>query len=140
MSKNTEGKASFCRPQKVPRCVYYNCCRVLAIEQDLSLVNVHIFKICLYSYIFSNIFGLETRFHRSTPLGIEPGSPMTGCKQVDHWTSGAVYECSEIAGSTQGSPRQPTMSDVKLEGGPAASVIAGQKSCVRSSGIITLSV
>ncbi len=36
-------------------------------------------------------------------------------------------------------PQQPTMSVVKLEGGPAASVKSGQKSCVRSSGIITLS-
>jgi hypothetical protein len=35
-------------------------------------------------------------------------------------------------------PQQPTMSVVNPEGGPAASVILGQKSCVRSSGIITL--
>jgi hypothetical protein len=40
----------------------------------------------------------------STPPGIEPGSLMTGGKWVDHWTSGAVYECSEIARSPQGSP------------------------------------
>ncbi len=42
------------------------------------------------------------RFHISTPLGIEPGSLMLGSKRVDHWTSGTVYECSEIAGSPQG--------------------------------------
>ncbi len=36
-------------------------------------------------------------------------------------------------------PQQPTMSVVKPEGGPAASVKSGQKSCVGSSGIITLS-
>ncbi len=35
---------------------------------------------------------------------------MTGSKQVDHWTSRTVYECSEIAGSPQGFPQQPTMS------------------------------
>jgi hypothetical protein len=29
---------------------------------------------------------------------------MTGSKPVDHWTSGTVYECIEIAGSPQGSP------------------------------------
>ncbi len=29
---------------------------------------------------------------------------MTGSKRVDHWTSGTVYECSEFAGSPQGSP------------------------------------
>jgi hypothetical protein len=29
---------------------------------------------------------------------------MTGSKRVDHWTIGTVYECSEIAGSPQGSP------------------------------------
>ncbi len=46
----------------------------------------------------------ESWFHISSPLGIEPGSLMTGSKRVDHWTSGTVYECSEIAGSPQGSP------------------------------------
>ncbi len=46
----------------------------------------------------------ESRFYASTPLGLEPGSLMTGIKRVDHWTSGTVYECSEIAGSPQGSP------------------------------------
>jgi hypothetical protein len=29
---------------------------------------------------------------------------MLGSKWVDYWTSGAVYECSESAGSPQGSP------------------------------------
>jgi hypothetical protein len=37
----------------------------------------------------------------STPVGIEPGSLIMGSKQVDHWTVGTVYECSEIAGSPQ---------------------------------------
>ncbi len=46
----------------------------------------------------------ESRFHISTPPGIEPGSLMTGSKRVDHWTSGTVYECSEIAGSAQDTP------------------------------------
>jgi hypothetical protein len=81
----------------------------------------------------------ESRFHISTPLGIEPGSLMTGSKRVTHWTSETVYECSEIAGSPQGSPQQPTMSIVKPEGGSAARMKLGQKSCLRSSGIITLS-
>jgi hypothetical protein len=36
-------------------------------------------------------------------------------------------------------PQQPAMSVVKPEGGPAASVKPGRKSCVRSSGIVTLS-
>jgi hypothetical protein len=35
------------------------------------------------------------------PLGIEPRSLMTGSRRVDHWTSGTVYECCEIAGSPQ---------------------------------------
>jgi hypothetical protein len=65
---------------------------------------------------------------------------MTGSKWVDHWTSGTVYECSEIAGSPQCTTPAATMSVVKPEGGPAVSVKPGQKSCVRSSGIITLSV
>ncbi len=46
----------------------------------------------------------ESRFHISTPLGIEPGSLMTGSKRVDHWTSGTVRGCSETVGSPQGSP------------------------------------
>jgi hypothetical protein len=81
----------------------------------------------------------ESQFHISTPLGIEPESLIAGSRRVDHWTSGTVYECSETAGSPQGFPQQPTMSVVKPEGGPAASMKSGQKSCVRSSGIITLS-
>jgi hypothetical protein len=44
-----------------------------------------------------------SRTHRNTPLGIEPWSLMTGSKQVDHWTSGTVFECSEIAGFPQAS-------------------------------------
>jgi hypothetical protein len=46
----------------------------------------------------------ESQFHISTPLGIEPGSLMMGSKWVVHWTSKTWYECSEIAGSLQGSP------------------------------------
>ncbi len=65
---------------------------------------------------------------------------MTGSKWVDQWTSGTVYGCSEIAGSPQSYPQHLTMSVVKPEGGPAASVKPGQKSCVRSSRVITLSV
>jgi hypothetical protein len=45
----------------------------------------------------------ESQFHKSTPMGFEPGSLMTGSKWVDHWTSGTVYDCSEIAGSLQSS-------------------------------------
>ncbi len=47
----------------------------------------------------------ESRFHRSTLLGIEQGSLMTGSKGLTHWTSETVYECSEIAGSpSEGRP------------------------------------
>jgi hypothetical protein len=63
---------------------------------------------------------------------------MMGSKWVDHWTSGTVYECSEIAGSPQGSPPAADYVVVKPEGGPAMSMKPGQKRCVRSSGIITL--
>jgi hypothetical protein len=80
----------------------------------------------------------ESRFHISTPLGIEPGSLMMGSRRVDHWTSGTVYECSEIAGSSQASPQAADYVGCEAGGGPAASVKPGQKSCVRSSGIITL--
>jgi hypothetical protein len=48
-------------------------------------------------YVFCSETSLtgESRFHISTvhtPLGIEPGSLMTGSKRVDHWTSGTMYE------------------------------------------------
>jgi hypothetical protein len=46
----------------------------------------------------------ESQFHISTLMGIEPRSLMARSKRVDHWTSGTVYERSEIAGSPQGSP------------------------------------
>ncbi len=68
----------------------------------------------------------------------ETRSLITGSKGLTHWTSETVYECSEIAGSPQGSPQQPTMLVVKPEGGSTAIVKPGQKSCVRSSEIITL--
>jgi hypothetical protein len=58
---------------------------------------------------------------------------MTGSKRVVHWTRETWCQWSEIAGSPQGSPQQPTPSVVKLEGGPAASVKLGQKSCVIKS-------
>jgi hypothetical protein len=65
---------------------------------------------------------------------------MTGGKGLTHLTSETVCECSEIADAPQGSlPQQPTMSVVKPEVEPAASVKPGQKSYVRASGIITLS-
>jgi hypothetical protein len=57
----------------------------------------------------------ESRFHISTPLGIEPGSLMTGSKGLTHWTSDTVYERSEIAGSPQGSP--PAADYVSCEDG-----------------------
>jgi hypothetical protein len=82
----------------------------------------------------------ESRFQISTPLGIEPGSLIMGSKGLTHWTNEIVYKCSEIAGSPQGSPQEPTMSVVKQEEGPAASVKPMQKSCVRANGIITLLV
>ncbi len=42
---------------------------------------------------------VESPFHISTPLGIEPGSLMMGSKGLTHYTSETVCECSEIAGS-----------------------------------------
>jgi hypothetical protein len=46
----------------------------------------------------------DSWFHISTPLGIEPRSLIMGSKWLTHWTSETVYNCSEIAGSPQGSP------------------------------------
>ncbi len=45
----------------------------------------------------------ESRFHISTPLGIELRSLMTGSKGLTHWTSETVCEYSEIAGSPHSS-------------------------------------
>ncbi len=59
----------------------------------------------------------ESRFHISTPPGdLNPGSLLTGSKWVVHWTSETWWEWSEIAGSPEGSPQQPTPSVVKPEG------------------------
>jgi hypothetical protein len=57
----------------------------------------------------------EFRVSHKSPLGIEPGSLLTGSKGVDHWTSETMCECSEIAGSPQGSP--PTADYVGCEAG-----------------------
>jgi hypothetical protein len=71
---------------------------------------------------------------------MEPGSLMMGSKGVTHWTSEMACECNEIAGSPQGSPPPTAANYVSCDTRrrPAASVKLGQKSCVRSSGIITL--
>ncbi len=39
--------------------------------------------------------------HKYPPRGFEPGSLVTGSKQVVHWTSETWWEWSEIAGSAQ---------------------------------------
>jgi hypothetical protein len=53
----------------------------------------------LFFYCIETMLTGESRFHISTPLGIEPGSLMTGSKGLIHWTSETVRECSEISGS-----------------------------------------
>jgi hypothetical protein len=66
--------------------------------------------------------------HKYPPPGIEPGSLMTGSKQVDHWTSGLCVKAVRLQALHRAPLQQSTMSVVKPEGGPAASVITGQKS------------
>jgi hypothetical protein len=130
----TIANSNKCFKHEIVRAIYFTIGNITCNKAIQIWVNGYCSKATLTG---------ESRFHISTSLGIEPGSLMTGSKRVGHWTSGTVYECSEIASSPQGSPpppQQPTMSVVKPEGEPAASMKPGQKSCVRSSGIITLSV
>ncbi len=62
-----------------------------------------------------------------------------GKHRVDPWGQwDCVWMQWDCRLSTGLPPQEPTMSVVKPEGGPAASMKPGQKSCVRSSGIITL--
>jgi hypothetical protein len=70
---------------------------------------------------------------------------MLGSTGLTNWTSDTV--CGNLTAFTQrlqalhrAPLQQPTVSVVKPEGGPAASVKLGQESCVRSSGIIILLV
>ncbi len=63
------------------------------------IVSQH-FDMFLLVYSDTTLTG-ESQFHISNPLRFEPRSLITGSKRVDHWTSGTVYECSEIAGSPQ---------------------------------------
>jgi hypothetical protein len=81
----------------------------------------------------------ESRFHRSTPRGFEPGSLV---QEANGYSTGPVRHGENgvrLQALHSAPPQQPTPSVVKLQGRPAASVKPGQKSCVRSSGIITLS-
>jgi hypothetical protein len=40
---------------------------------------------------------------------------MTGSNRVDHWTSGTMYECSEIAGSSHYSDIKETKLTIDFE-------------------------
>ncbi len=70
-------------------------------KETLFWIGWYLFHLLHYWVYSETTLTGESRFHISTSLGIEPGSLMTGSKQVDHWTSGTVYKCSEIAGSLQ---------------------------------------
>ncbi len=82
----------------------------------------------------------ESQFHINTPQGIWTWVPCDGKQTgspLDQWDMVRMkWDCRLSPGLP---PQQPTPLVVKPEGGPAVSVKAGQKSCVRSSGIITLS-
>jgi hypothetical protein len=82
----------------------------------------------------------ESRFYISTPQGIWARVPcdrkQTG-SPLDQWDM--VRMKLDCRLSTGLPPQQRTPWVVKPERGPAASVKPGQKSCVRSIGIITLS-
>ncbi len=61
--------------------------------------------------------------------------------EANRWTTGPVelyMNVVRLQALHRAPPQQPTMSIVKPEGGPAASVKLGQERSVRSSGIITL--
>jgi hypothetical protein len=75
----------------------------------------------------------ESRFHISIPLGFETGSLVTGSKRV---VTGPVRHGENevrLQALHRAPPQQPTPSVVKLEGGPAASMKPGQKSCAIKS-------
>jgi hypothetical protein len=65
---------------------------------------------------------------------------MTGSRRVVHLSSETWCECRRLQALHRAPPQQLTMLVVKPVGGPAASMKPKKKSCVRLSGIITLSV
>jgi hypothetical protein len=71
------------------------------VWEEASLRRDHNDQSCRCHQFSETTLTGESRFYISTPLGIEPGSLMTGSKWVDHWTIVTVCECSEIAGSPQ---------------------------------------
>ncbi len=82
-----------------------------ACNSSVQVITVHYWTVYVNKVCVCNIWCCsettptgESQFHKSTPLGIEPGSLMTGSKGLTHWTSETVCQCSEIAGSPQGSP------------------------------------
>jgi hypothetical protein len=77
-------------------------CYKMVPHNMVHVTKQYIFNITVYCS--ETLLTGKSRFHISTPLGIEPGSIMTGSKWVTHWSSETVYECSEIAGFPPGSP------------------------------------
>ncbi len=78
--------------------------------------------------------------HKYPPGDLNPGPLFTGSKHVVHWTVRHGENEVRLQALHRAPPQQPTPLVVKPEGRPAASVKPGRESCVRSSGIIALSV
>ncbi len=81
----------------------------------------------------------ESWFHIIPPWGLNSGPSWWEAKG---WPTGPMILCVNavrLQALNRAPPQQPTVSVVKPEGGPEANMKPGQKSCVRSSGIITLS-
>ncbi len=74
---------------------------LVTVQDEAHLRQGHNDQLCWGHQCSETTLTGKSRFHINTPVGIEPGSLMTGSKRVDHWTSGTVYECSEIAGYPQ---------------------------------------
>jgi hypothetical protein len=104
LHKKSNGNGS---PSDFPQSIYH----LLITKEKKSFAhcaNGSLSFVCLLrkkqTNIMKRVLAGKSLFHISTSLGIEPGFLMTGSKQAVCWTSETWYECSEIAGSPQGSP------------------------------------
>ncbi len=83
--------------QALPYFVWILVFVTVPISRINSWVSWFIFNLQINKWVYcETMLTRESRFHISTPLGIEPGSLMTESKGLTYWTSETVYEAVRL--------------------------------------------